>query len=312
LVFLSAVFTTFSPGAALPEGSVFCIHRPPATVLEIYLRAGTDPARLYGFVHHLGAYVCTDPVPYGALAGGVQLRLLRAGATTSEFWPADAALYDLNSVQVTRIAYVVPDSNQLFVVYTASGAGSVVVDENIPKSVASTHFPIRGDVAFLELDPVLRIYLRAENGKIDVRHYSVDNVAEIPRTTVRLDFSACSLTVSGFSVTVADFEGKRYIAGRFRVLDGDGRPVYIPGLTVKIGSHVISPQYSSTDKYYVFFVPYKGNEGRAVISADVAGCSRFEHEEKFSVRGAGQGAVFLLLLAVAFLAAVAFLKFRKR
>jgi len=311
LVFLSVAFTTSSLGAVSPGGSVFCIHRPPTTVSEIYLSPDANYAPLYRFKHPVGAYVCTDPVPRQHITHGVHIRLLRSGATKSEYWPAEAAVYDLDGVTVTRLAYVFPDRNQLFVIYTAEGVGYVVIDEEIPKSVADTFLPIRGDVAFLELDPVLRIYLRAEAGKIDVRHYSIDGVAEIPETTVRLDFAACSLSVSGFSVSTTSFSGKKYITGRFRILDGDGRPLFIPGLTVRIGEYVVSPQHSSSDMYYTFFAPYSGDVDRVVISADVSGCSHFEHEEEVRLGDSDGGWLFILVLLVG-AAVIGFLRWRRK
>ena len=161
------------------------------------------------------------------------------------------------------------------------------------------------------MDPVLRIYLRAEAGQIAVRHYSIDDVAELPQTSVRLNFAACSLSVSGFSTVVTNFEGKDYLTGRFRMLDGDGTPLYIPGLTVKVGDQVISPQYSSSDRYYIFFTPYSEDLDRILISADVSGCSHFEHEEEIPPRASDHGYALLLIVFTG-IAAIVLLKLRKK
>lgn len=308
MAFLNVLFITSSLAAVSSGGSVFCIPRPPVAVSEIYLSPDADYAPLYPFEHAIGGYICTDPVSQSDLLHGVHIRVLRAGARASEFWPAETNVFDLNGAVITRLAYIIPDTNQLFVVYAAKGVGYIVVDETIPKSVAETYVAIQGDVSFLNPDPILRIYLRAEKGRIDVRHYAIENVAEIPQTEIRLSFAACSLSVSDFSAKLTKFDGKDYITGRFRIVDGDGKPLLIQNLSVQVGSQVITPQYSSSDMYYSFFAPYSEEIDKIIISADVSGCSHLEHEEQVSFQRSNYAGVVLVLLAVVAVAAAVYYK----
>ena len=215
------------------------------------------------------------------------------GSGKSLVFPAKFRYYDLNGAVLTRSAYFVPEYNRVVVVYTARGNGYVVVDETIPKSVARTYSDIAGDVAFLNPDPVLRMYIRAENGKIDVKHYTILGATQIPDTEVSIHFAACSIRVADFSTALTNVNGQKYLTGRFRILDGDS-PVLIQGVSVQIGDQTISPQYSSTDMSYQFFAPYSEDAKTVIISADVPGCSHFEHEEYLSLHESSDWAGWIL------------------
>jgi len=185
-------------------------------------------------------------------------------------------------VMVTRLEYHVPEHNKLYVVYVARGVGYIAVDDYIPKSSVSSYVSISGPVVFLNLDPVLRMFLRAESGKIDVRHYEVSGVTGIVPIRTAVHFATCNLRIVNFSASLTTIDGRSYVTGRFSVFDGDS-PVLIPNLRVQIGDQVISPQYSSTDMSYQFFAPYSEDADAVIISADVPGCSHFEHEEYLSL-----------------------------
>ena len=306
MAFLSVAFITSSLAAASPAADVvLCMLRPSFPVSEIYINPYLNSAPLVPFSSSLGPYLCTRPFPRSYLSRGVSIRYLPPGAHETVFLKADARVYDLNRVSVARLAYVLPDENRLEVVYAAWGVGYIVVDENVPKRVARTYVAISGDAVFLNPDPVLRIYLRAERGKLDVRHYAVDGFADenIPSADVSLRFAACSLRVADFSTGTTQMNGEEYLTGRFRVLDDQGAPLLVPNLRVYVGDQAFSPQYSSADMFYTFFAPYDPKIRQVRISADVPGCSHFEHVENVSLpMGPNPYVVALVAVAVVALA----------
>lgn len=290
---------------------MICIVKPSFPAEELYVSPNVEAARLVPFDQSIGSYLCTGEIPRAFLSRGVKIAVRYSG-TNVKYWPADLNIYELNGVVVVRIAYVVPDTNELFVVYTAKGIGYVSIDEEIPKDVAQTYMSVHGGVVFLNPDPVLRMYLRAENGKIDIRHYQVDDASEIPAADVSIRFASCSLSVADFSARRTKLEGKDYLTGRFRILGDDGKPVLIPNLTVRVGNQSLSPQHSSTDMYYSFFAPYADNIRSVVISADVPGCSHFEQTIPVQMQQ-GLDPVILLLFVLAVLAvAFAYLYVKKK
>ena len=310
-VFLSALFITSSLAAASSEGSVLCILRPRFPAEEIYIHPLDSTAPLYALYRAVGPYLCTDPIPPEHLSAGVKIRYIRPGASMSEYIPAELNILGNDRVRVNRLAYL--ENNSVVVVFVAQGVGYVAADENIPKSTAQTFSSIRGDVVFINPDPILRIYLRAERGKVDVRHYEIEGATEIPKTTTTVLFAPCSLRVAAFSAKLTRIGGKEYVAGRFKVVDSDGHPLLIPTLSVVVGDDAVSPQYSSATMEYVFFVPYDRAVDSVTISADVPGCSHFEHTEYISLeRGNGQTLAVLVLLVAVLAAGAYFFKMRRR
>jgi len=197
-------------------------------------------------------------------------------------FPARLSVYDVNGTGAAVLLYYERDHNVVHISATSFGVGYLRLDVNVPKSVAPFDH-IFGPAVIYNADPLLHIYLRAEKGAVDVSGVKITGVSEenvLDTVKTSLDFAACNLHVSNFSVSSA---GNQLLAS-FQILDGN-TPVYLKDVSVLVGDSLIRPQFSTSSMLYSFTLSGVALPVEVRISVPVHGCGTLSFEKRIERPG---------------------------
>ncbi len=273
LVFLSVVFITSSLAEALyGTGSVYvCVSPADQPYTFYYLQYGDALISL----DDLRSDFHCGYVPAGFAGKNLYVVVDKYGMPEKVSFPARLLLLGSSSRGAAVVLYYEKDSNSVHLSSTGEGVGYLRVDVNVPKAVASFD-KILGPAVIYQTDPLLHIYLRAERGSVDVTGIVIRDVSSssaLSKITARLDFAACALHVSDFSVSGNGGQ----ILVRFRILDGN-TPVYIRDVTFSTGNDIIHPQFSTESMSYSVLIQNPSFPLHVHISAPVHGCSEVAYD----------------------------------
>lgn len=176
------------------------------------------------------------------------------------------AVIERNGFMVAKV--VAAEENKLRVMYATADQGAFAVISEIPKEVLPDINLIEGNVVFLETDPVLKIYLKAENNEIAVSGYTVTKDVNFISKD-RVEFAVCAVRITDVSVTE---NGDRYILS-FRVMDGT-TPVYVPNVRIAGPGTSVIPQYDDIKKRYT--ATLSKADGIKIV-ANVSGCGEITY-----------------------------------
>ncbi len=300
LAFLSVAFITFSlAGASSGDGRVFVCVQPAEDVYTYYyIQYGDSVISL----DTLQSDFRCGYVPRSFVGKRLFVVVDSYGLPRKIDFPARLHIYDHNGTGAVVLTYYENEHNVVHLSATSFGVGYLRLDVNVPKSVAPFDH-ILGPAVICDTDPLLRIYLRAEKGAVDVSGIKITGVSgenALDEIKTSLDFAACDLRVSHFKTSVADGQ----LLASFQILDGN-TPVYIKDVSVLVGNTLIRPQFSTRSMRYSFTISGVSPPLTVNVSAPVHGCGTLSFETTVQNVGghSSYGFVVLVLALIVFGAA---------
>jgi len=301
LAFLSVAFTTFSlVGASSADGRVFVCVQPAKDVYTYYYLQYGDS--LVSLDTLKGDFHCAY-VPAGFEGNSLFVVVDSYGTPKKLQFPAVLRILRRDSAGSAVLEYFEPEHNVLHISATGFGVGYLRLNLDVPKSVA-TFDRILGPAVVYNTDPLLHLYLRAENGAMDVSGVEITGVSDanaLYAVKTSLDFAACDLRVSDFSVSSVGGQ----VVAKFRILDGN-QPVYLKDVSVLAGDALIRPQFSTDSMMYSFTITGAKFPLVVRISAPVHGCGTLSFEKRVDSVGNSVPYGIIVLIASLIVLGVAF------
>jgi len=241
---------------------------------------------------HCGSGICVITIPKSEI---LDKPLDMQGNNIIDYGKESIKVYDLGKTVITRRTML--KEKDRVEVYVAKGYLPVAMDVNVPK-IDGRVPEIAGRPVFLDVDPVLRVFLKVYDGNIATQQIIVERDANIIDEKIR--FAACSLYVENLVVeTVKD--DKYNIIIRFQITDG-GDVVYIQNVRAKIGGKNVIPQYDEGQRVYTATASTQRGVRRIEIIGEADGCPAIYHVQEVYV---GPDAPNILFAVITIIAAVA-------
>ena len=206
--------------------------------------------------------------------------------------PTKAKIKEMSVIEKNGFAVakaVAVEENRTKVMYATADQGAFAVIVSIPKSVLKSAADVEGNVVVLQMDPVLKIYLKSEGNSIAVAGYTVDKDVNIVSND-SIEFAVCSVRIGDVTSQKSD---QGYTL-RFKIYDGT-EAVYVPNVRITAPGMSVVPQYDEVSKTYSATVPSIEN---AKIVANVDGCGEITYYIQSSERQTSSTTAAIVALVI--------------
>ncbi len=191
---------------------------------------------------------------------------------------SDGSCTDLQTTTVCNWVETTGSSATVHIAIASKMYREFSYDIYLPKKAVESAKNVKTPHITIVPDPVIRIYLKANQNGIAVASVSIENVKSKFLPTGILSFGACDVSIGSFQVAKI---GPRKYAISFQVLDKE-TPILANHVSVKIDDRIVIPQYDSEKQEYRATVELPSGAHRAEITVDVPLCGQTIYEKTFT------------------------------
>ncbi len=191
---------------------------------------------------------------------------------------SDGSCTDLQTTTVCNWVETAGSSATVHIAIASKMYREFSYDIYLPKKAVESAKNVKTPHITIVPDPVIRIYLKANQNGIAVASVSIENVKSKFLPAGILSFGACDVSIGSFRVT--QISPRKY-AISFQVLDKE-TPIIANHVSVKIDDRIVIPQYDSEKQEYRATVELPSGAHRTEITADVPLCGQTIYEKTFT------------------------------